>query len=446
VTRDGGERAAADSEPAAADSERAAADSERAAADGERAAADSERAAADGERAVAPDERAGWLRELVPLLWPAPATVTLGRARHAGAERSYLILPSLAHPRLLVPRRTRRAAGGAVRGYGEQSSAARRAAVRLAAAALAAGAGDHVLPDRLEVAGRDTIEDHLARELGRPVLVSLHLGPARANRKPVLQLLDGGGGTVGYAKVATTALTGRLVAAETATLRTLARAGLRHLTPPTALAGGSWRGLELLVQSPLPVRQPRRPSAARLAAATAEVAAVGGITTQPLDGPYLAGLRERVAALPPGDARDGLAGALEALRGPGVELRIGSWHGDWTPWNTAVVADTVLAWDWERFAGGVPVGFDALHYDLQPRALGHVNAAAAAAAESVRRAPGLLDPMGVPPGSAAVVAVLYLAEILTRYVGDGQMRWGNWRSMSEGVLAAARAAAPVAAR
>jgi hypothetical protein len=54
--------------------------------------------------------------------------------------------------------------------------------------------------------------------------------------------------------------------------------------------------------------------------------------------------------------------------------------------------------------------------------------------------------MGVPPGSAAVVAVLYLAEILTRYVGDGQMRWGNWRSMSEGVLAAARAAAPVAAR
>ncbi len=26
------------------------------------------------------DERADWLRELVPLLWPAPATVTLGRA------------------------------------------------------------------------------------------------------------------------------------------------------------------------------------------------------------------------------------------------------------------------------------------------------------------------------------------------------------------------------
>ena len=67
----------------------------------------------------------------------------------------------------------------------------------------------------------------------------------------------------------------------------------------------------------------------------------------------------------------------------------------------AVVADTVLAWDWERFAGGVPVGFDALHYDLQPRALGRVDAAGAAAADSVRRAPGLLAPLGVPAGVGA---------------------------------------------
>jgi hypothetical protein len=315
---------------------------------------------------VSGDERADWLRELVPLLWPAPATVTLGRARHAGGRRSYLILPSLEHPRLLLPRRTRRAAGGAIRGYGEQSSPARRTAVRLASYGLVAGAGDQLLRDRLEVGGGgDTIEDHLARELGRPVLVSLHLGPARANRKPVLQLLGTDGATVGFAKVATTPLTGR---------------------------------------------------------------------------------RERVAALPAGDTRDELTGALDALRGTDVPLRIGSWHGDWTPWNTAVVADTVLAWDWERFTDGVPVGFDALHYDLQPRALGHVDAAGAAAADSVRRAPALLAPVGVPAGSAAVVAVLYLVEILTRYVGDGQTRWGNWRSMTEGVLAAARAAAPVAAR
>ena len=387
------------------------------------------------------DERASYLRELVPLLWPAPATATLGQARHPNADRSYLILPSLARPRLLVPRRPRRATGGALRGYGEQSSTARRLAVRVASAALTAGTGDLLLRDRLEIAGRDTVEDHLGRELGRPVRLSLHLGPARANRKPVLQLLDERGRTVGFAKVATTPLAAQLVVAETAALTALAAAGLRLLTPPNVLSAGSWRGLEILVQSPLPVRQLRRPSAERLAAATAEVARVGGTHQESFAGPYVSGLRARVAALPMGETRDGLAAALAAL--PDTELTVGSWHGDWTPWNTAVVADTVLAWDWERFAAGVPVGFDALHYDLQPRALSKVDEAGAAAADSVARAAGLLAPVGVPAGPARVVAVLYLIEILTRYVGDGQTRWGNWRSMTEGVLAAARAAAPV---
>ena len=195
------------------------------------------------------DERAGYLRELVPLLWPAPATATLGQARHPNADRSYLILPSLAKPRLLVPRRPRRATGGALRGYGEQSSTARRLAVRVASAVLAAGTGDLLLRDRLEIAGRDTVEDHLGRELGRPVRLSLHLGPARANRKPVLQLLDERGRTVGFAKVATTPLAAQLVVAETAALAELAAAGLRLLTPPRVLSAGSWRGLEILVQS-----------------------------------------------------------------------------------------------------------------------------------------------------------------------------------------------------
>ncbi|HEX8928750.1 MAG TPA: aminoglycoside phosphotransferase, partial [Actinomycetota bacterium] len=188
-------------------------------------------------------ERTRYLRELVPLLWPAPATATLGRARHRNARRSYLILPSLAEPRLLLPRRPRRAAGAAVLGYGEQSSPARRAAVRAGALALAAGAGDLALRDRLEVGAGPTIEDELERDLGRDVLVSLHIGPPRANRKPVLQILDRRGRTVGFAKVATTPLAGQLVAAETATLRVLAAAGLKHLTAPRMLAGGSWNGL-----------------------------------------------------------------------------------------------------------------------------------------------------------------------------------------------------------
>jgi hypothetical protein len=48
-----------------------------------------------------------------------------------------------------------------------------------------------------------------------------------------------------------------------------------------------------------------------------------------------------------------------------VELTLGAWHGDWTPWNMAWDGTQVLLWDFERFATGVPVGFDLVHYRLQ---------------------------------------------------------------------------------
>src|SRR5690606_19279441 len=48
-----------------------------------------------------------------------------------------------------------------------------------------------------------------------------------------------------------------------------------------------------------------------------------------------------------------------------VELTLGAWHGDWTPWNMAWDGTQVLLWDFERFATGVPVGFDRVHYALQ---------------------------------------------------------------------------------
>lgn len=377
-------------------------------------------------------DRSGYLHELVPLLWPPPAAVTLGRARLRDADRSYLILPGLAEPRLLVPRRPRSATGAALLSQGERSSATRRAAVRAGSLALAGGAGDLMLHDRLEVRG-DTIEDQLERDLGRDVVLSLRLGPARANRKPVLQLLDRRAATIGFAKVAITPLTVRLVASETAALGVLAAARLRHVTAPQVLAGGSWNGLEILVQSSLPVHRPRHPSPGRLMAAIREVAAVGGIHhPSVLDGPYLAGLRERVSALADEETASRLLRALNGLPRD-VELPIGSWHGDWTPWNTAVLADTVLAWDWERFGHGVPVGFDALHYYVQPRVMGRPAAAAGCAADLVQRAPALLAPIGVPAAAAPSVAVLYLAEILARYGGDNQAKWPTWRAMSAAV-------------
>ena len=43
-----------------------------------------------------------------------------------------------------------------------------------------------LLRDRLSITpGPDTIDTYLRRELGTDVRLSVHIGPARANRKPV---------------------------------------------------------------------------------------------------------------------------------------------------------------------------------------------------------------------------------------------------------------------
>jgi hypothetical protein len=45
-----------------------------------------------------------------------------------------------------------------------------------------------------------------------------------------------------------------------------------------------------------------------------------------------------------------------------VTVRVGAWHGDFTPWNMSRRGDELLLWDWERFETGVPAGLDRCHY------------------------------------------------------------------------------------
>ena len=367
-----------------------------------------------------------------------------------GARRSYLILPSLAHPRLLVPRRTSRAAGGAVRSYGEQSSTARRVAVRLAAAALVAGAGDRLLRDRLEVGGTggDTIEDHLSRELGRPVLVSLHLGPARANRKPVLQLLGAGRR---HARLRQGRHHRADLPAGRGRDRDAAHARRRPASPGSTAArvlpaapGAGWRswssrrcrsasraGRPRAGSPPRPPRWP--PSAAsppsRWTARTWPGCGRGWRRCRPATPGTASPARSTRSAGADAELRH----RLLARRLDPVE------HGGRRGHRAGLGLGAVR----QRGAGRLR------RAALRPAAAG------ARPRRRGRRRGGRLGPAGRPGcsrrwacrrTSAAVVAALYLVEILTRYVGDGQTRWGNWRSMTERVLAAARAAAPVAAR
>jgi len=378
--------------------------------------------------------RTAYLREVLDVLYPPPCHTTgaPGDGPDVQAGRpvaDYLVVPDVRRPRLLVPARSRRIAAAAVRRYAEPQGRVAKLKRDAVVAALRTGVSAMVLRDRIRVYGPagGTVDAYLRAALDADLAVSIHIGPARANRKPVLQLIAADGGTVAFVKLGTGPLTRRLVRAETAALKALAHAALADVTIPTVLHSGHWQGHQVLVQSALPVWEPRAAlGPQRLARAMREVAFCCGTSKGWLaTSPYWAELRERLTAVadrPDGAALHAAARDLAARAGD-TDLRFGAWHGDWSPWNMAPLAGTVLLWDWERFTLGVPLGFDALHHELQRLIQSQPDAAAAVEA-TVGRAAALLAPFDVPAATAELTALLYLVDLAARYLADRQAEAG----------------------
>ena len=369
---------------------------------------------------------------LADLLWPHPAVVTLERAggQAEPAVAQYIPLPSATDPRLLLPRRPRRAAAAAIR---HQPAAPGKARLRrdIGALGIAGGLGDFAQRHHIRVVAgapvggaAETVETFFSRRLGREVLLSMHLGKPRANRKPVVQILTPTGTTLGFAKIGVDALTNSLVRAETSALHLIAAAHLRQVTTAEVLFSDCWNDLDIVMTSPLPVWGRRRAVPADvLLAATQEVAAVAPASTLTLrDWMGTSGLLDRLAGLAPGEAASDLRSAAADLVAAAGHIRLdcGAWHGDWTPWNMAAVADRLFVWDWERFAAPVPKGFDALHHSLQQALVSERRPARAATEALTRGAPATLAPYDVPPDIAPVVVLAYLTELAGRYLHDGQ--------------------------
>ena len=268
---------------------------------------------------------------------------------------------------------------------------------------------------------------YLRKVLDRDLVVSLRVGPPRANRKPVLELLSPSGEMLGFAKVGISGLTRELVRTEAAALDVLGAAGLNRLQVPRLLHHGQWREHEVLVQTPLN-GSGRTVTRAMLTSAMAELATTAGVTTQLVgQSGYWRTLRTRLEGCADREPAAALLQVMDDLQATAdvTSLAFGSWHGDWTPWNMASSGDQLLVWDWERFESGVPIGYDALHHQLQ----GEVERNGAGGAQSATEAalftaPMTLGPLGVRPGFAVFVAALYLIEIATRYTCDGAAEAG----------------------
>jgi hypothetical protein len=343
------------------------------------------------------------------------------------SESHALLVPGLGHPRMLLPD-SRLLAPDAVRGFGG-ATAGRRLRGRVASALLAHGRGQ-LRGTRVTIRQplpSESIESHLAEILGRHVRVAMRLGPLRANSKPVLQVLDPGGHTVGFAKIGNTALTRELVCAEANTLHLLDDATLHHVVAPKVLHHGQWQGLEVLLQSALQQHTLRRPSQATVLCAMREVSLCGEVRAEPLAySSYLHRLQDRLLKLPYNDDSAMLHQALGALAQACTESRwwFGSWHGDWTVWNTRADHGRLQVWDWERYEPLVPCGFDTIHQHVQSLLAGS-SQRSRAAQRTLADAERLLRPWDQPGGQARAIVTAYLVDIGARYLADDQAGAGN---------------------
>lgn len=388
-----------------------------------------------------------YLTAVACYLWPDAEQIHVGGRQRSG---QYVVLPSAAHPRLVLPRRPRRVAAAAVRRF--KTTANRWERLRGDMLALTALAGAHnLLPNRISIDpdGRAGIVAHLSQALGRNVHVCLYIGPARAVRKPVLQLIDNRGHTFAFAKFGADEFTDELVRCEHHTVADLNTATWQVLRIPQVLHAGTWDGHPLVVQSALPRGDAPRYGSELLHKAATELAYSRGVRRAKLaDSAYVARNIERLAFLGHSRHRTLLRSALDQLvREHGhLTLDFGVSHGDWAPWNMTASKDSrhVLVWDWEKFELDVPVGLDAVHYHVQ----GYVVFEGANPVDAFRttlgRAASLLR---TDVERARLITALYAVDIASRYLVDreqeaGTTRMGDLYGWLEPVLTMSGATAP----
>lgn len=377
------------------------------------------------ERVATSDDlqrRADYLAQVTATLYPPVGEI-------GGTE--YIAVPNARRPRVLVPAASRRLAANALRHYARPAGRLARFKRDAAVMALHSGLDRLLLRDRLSLpAGPADINAYLRSRLGTEVHLCIHIGPARANRKPVLQLLNCDTRTIGFAKLGTNRLTRALVNSETSALREVATADLPSIRVPSVLHAGVWRDNAVLVQEALPGwRRPVATDPVRLAQAMDELARCRGVSEHSLaDSPYCAQLRARLDVLSHRTGTDAatLVEAADRVLGRhrDRDLLFGAWHGDWTPWNMSMGAEDVLLWDFERFSVGVPLGFDALHYALQRDIVSRGGDPTTAVLSLLADAPRLLTRFDIDEPTARVTVLLYLVDLAARYMTDRQAEAG----------------------
>jgi hypothetical protein len=391
-----------------------------------------------GHEAVDTAGRLGQLGQLLPV-GAVPLHVGFGPvpAGHRALE-AWRVAPGPGDPRYLVPvghAAARRVLVSHLRLREPRVRLQRRAAAA-AVAPLAAWYRDRAVL-RVSVpsdVGDDVVDAlfvtrHLVRLVPGATGTALSLRGGHARAKPMVQLVDGRGELVAFAKIGADPATAARVRREAALLgrfgEALGTGGALRL--PRVLASGELADFTYSVVEPLPRRVwgRRADDLERSLPGLVALRDAIGVRTAPLATATLwtetlatlDDVLSGVTAAPDGarrlaDAAAALAARMRATDA-GVPLLLGPFHGDWVPWNLGWSGSTHWAWDLEYGSAEGPVGLDPLRWVflveqlLRGRTL-------PAAVEAVRSAaPGLLRRLGADPAHADLLVRLHLLELVT---------------------------------
>lgn len=345
-----------------------------------------------------------------------------------GPRQPTLARPTASNPELLLPLGSAAAGAAALRRFHDGRTRNERVKTVAATALARVGLLRFAPGERVEISSF-TLVEQINEALGEnDVQIAITLGPRRRNRKPVLQLLRRNGDTIGFAKVGWSPFTRALVENEAHWLERLAGAVPDEICIPTVLARIDGDDRTIVVSSALDTSL-RAGLGGRLSSHTITRLArcLGTDRVRFTELPLLEALRAgRVGELIDVDC---------LLRRHGdVEVELGTWHGDLTPWNTSTVDGVSRVWDWEFADAHRPVGFDLLHnaFELVRRQRSHNEEAALVAVRD--QADAILAPIGQP---SAATLDLYLCELIMR---EARLTGEGWDPEELGPLEAHAAA------
>ena len=384
------------------------------------------------------------LDSLVEQLWKSPIesgdirVVTNARRNNEWRDvERYWVLPSIAHPRMLIPRGSRRVTAAALLSY----RAIRPIKTRIGRSGLgwAAACG---LPPSL---GMLSVQRRSNRSAAQALPLSeisgrLGAGPIVAaigirlgdNRKPTLQLFDQRGGAVGYAKLAWNEPSRGFIETERDTMASLA-GGSEHMRVPKLLGEGTWDGYPFLVSTPLPkdvraVRGHVDPPSPQELFSLCDVHRQGPVSGTA----HFTALGRRLALMPDNSVQNlrqstNTVYRLLLERNQCVPVsRI--WHGDMAPWNVARDRSGLLwCWDWETSEADAVAGLDAWHWAVSVRreARGSFSRSDWIAAGALARP--YLEAAAIPRSAWPDVAAIYALVVVERAWNLANVN-GDWTS------------------